>query len=81
MIDSPGRPKKCRMTSITVPLKVVGDNFLIKMTSKGTYDVQDNHLTISFIRREILSPQPQGFFYRFDKSPNLRDVYIVRLCI
>ena len=73
MIDSPGRPKKCRMTSIDVPLKVVGDNFLIKMTSKGTYDVQDNHLTISFIRREILSPKPQGLFYRFDKSTNLRD--------
>ena len=52
------------MTSINVPLKVVGDNFLIKITSKGTYDVQDNHLTISFI---------EGKFYR----QNLKDCFTV----
>ena len=69
MIYFPVRPKKCRMTSTNVPLRVLGDKFLIKMTSKGIYDVWCAWCaSLSFIRREILSPQPQGLFYCIDKS-------------
>ena len=62
------------MASIIVPLRVLGDNILIKMTSEGVYDVWCAWCaSLSLIRRKILSPQPQGFFHSFDKSPNLQD--------
>ena len=55
------------MISINVPLGVLGDNFLIKMTSKGIYDVHDvPHYIV--IRTEILSPKPQGFFLHFKQK-------------
>ena len=62
------------MASINVPLRVLGDNILIKMTSKGIYDVWCAWCaSLSLIRRKILSLQPQGFFHSFDISPNLQD--------
>ena len=74
MIYFPVRLKYCRMAPIIVPLRVLGDNILIKMTSEGVYDVWCAWCaSLSLIRRKILSPQPQGFFYSFDKSPNLQD--------
>ena len=56
------------MTSTDAPLKFLGDESLVKMISNGYMWWHDERLTRSFIRRKLLSPQPQRLVHFFGKK-------------
>ena len=56
------------MTSTNSSLKFLGDESLVKMISNGYMWWHDERLTRSFIRRKLLSPQPQRLVHFFEKK-------------
>ena len=56
------------MTSTNSSLKFLGDESLVKMISNGYMWWHDERLNRSFIRRKLLSPQPQRLVHFFGKK-------------